>query len=443
MRKICKNSECNYILFDATPDDLMCPECGHLLYDEASVGNQSQMHHDAMPQRLKMSNSGVPQHSSIPQMDNSIHSGDNIGEIHNGNEMHVGGDNAESIDKSTTINNTTNTTSNTTNYTVYQPKDEGREMMVCEYSGTSVYLCNTFKCKKCSRRIDKKFYIEEYNCCKECSEKEITERKNVETQIPHKLPTSLSTATVATSPAATTSNIHDTAVTHIKPVFTDISINPEASNIPYSDISKYSNTNEKNGNKWKYAVAISLFVVISCAGYFAFNNNRTSNNPAPQEDLTSKTQTANETGGATITQSISNGSNVAIEKTVTVSETETPKPVDNMAEGEAAYNRKEYGRAKVLLQTAANEGKAAANYYLALMYGNGMGVSADIRKSFTYMHKAAEGGEKRAYFPLAEMYRDGNGTEANRAQAKKWFEQVVVHDRSHAEEASEYLEIYE
>ena len=427
MKKTCKN--CNMV-FDVTSNENHCPECGGVLIsDTIQVG------------------SNMPQRSNL-QMDNRIHKGDNIGELHNGNEMHVGGDSAENIDKSTTINN--NTTTNNTTYVYQQPEDKGREMVICEYSGANVYLNDTFICKTCNRRIDKKFYIDKYNCCKECSEKKETGQKDLQ-KVEVSAVSNNRQADV--TPATSTHNLHVK-----KEIGVTINVNPDISDIPYNDMSRMRHETKHNRNVYLYAL-IAVILIVGSIWYLGSQSKdkdssnlteRTEQHPTSKV-IANEDEKSGTAAKASVTHNNAQTELSASSQTVQSKETAAVESaaVNNapvlspMEEGEAAYKSGNYSKAKIFLDQASGEGNATASYYLALMYGGGKGVSVDLQKSFTYMRKAAEGGETRAFFPLAEMYRNGDGTEANRAQAKKWYEKTILSDSDHAEKASEILEFYE
>lgn len=412
MKKICSN--CN-MQIDATPDETRCPECGGMLVN------------DTLQPMLDL-----PLRSGM-QMDNSIHKGDNIGEIHNGNELHVGGDNAESIDKSTTINNTT--------YAVYQPKDEGRKMVVCEYSGANVYLSDTFECVVCHRHIDRRFYVDKDNCCKECSDKKEAARKK---ELPSAPVNSTQDKDRRQEQIPAASRQREQA-----PSAEKVASSGKA-NQPVPDRTGTKGGQKQNGGIYKY-VLVAVLLGGAVVWYMGLQDNKTED--APQQAELAEQGTISDEAvkeGVSLSPSPKSKTQTALSappQTGKAEKTETADndnaPVSSMKEGESAYNSGNYSKAKIFLQQASEEGKAAANYYLALMYSSGKGVSVDTQKAFAYMRKAAEGGEKRAFFLLAEMYRNGDGTEANRAQAKKWYERTVVLDSNHAEQASQILEVYE
>lgn len=119
-----------------------------------------------------------------------------------------------------------------------------------------------------------------------------------------------------------------------------------------------------------------------------------------------------------------------------------PAKVEPTETGIDAYGKGNYTKANLLLKKEINQGNATSAYYLALMYKDGKGVSKDARQAFLLMKQAAENGCKDAYYELAEMYRLGLGTEANRANAKKWYEETIMSDGKNTELATKKLNMY-
>lgn len=119
-----------------------------------------------------------------------------------------------------------------------------------------------------------------------------------------------------------------------------------------------------------------------------------------------------------------------------------PAKVEPTETGIDAYGKGDYTKANLLLKKEIDQGNATSAYYLALMYKDGKGVSKDARQAFLLMKQAAENGCKVAYYELAEMYRLGLGTEANRANAKKWYEETIMSDGKNAELATKKLNMY-
>lgn len=448
MRKIC--SKCGTLLEDATQEDRICPQCGGALNSLSAEDKR-----DITPRRPM-------------SVDNRIHKGDNIGAIHNGNEMHVAGDNAENIDKSTSIttNNTTNTTTNnTSNVTnIIQAKDEGMELVRCEMSGRNVRKIETFQCNVCHRTIYQAFFSNDFKCCEECAQKkrqalqsteynrrinderqrqiaeqQRQERERLDRQRQEQLEQQRRLSMQANKP---------------EPQRPSTSGSTSYSQPSYHGTAGRETEQKTSSHKFLWTV---VFLLVVGGGYYLWagrsNSERVTTNveqqeaPAEEEAASTPTETptTSKTARNNTPSSTASASSNAPSPTPSASE-EAPKAEtasSPWAEGEKAYKNGEYSKAKVYLQQAADGGKAMANYYLAQMYESGKGVSPDLRKAFSYMKKAAEGGCTKAYFPLAEMLRNGDGTEANRAQAKKWYERTVTSDRAHADMAAEILETYE
>jgi TPR repeat protein len=91
----------------------------------------------------------------------------------------------------------------------------------------------------------------------------------------------------------------------------------------------------------------------------------------------------------------------------------------------------------ILCRKAADQGNAAAQYKLGVMYQNGQGVEKDDSKAFVWFGKAAEQGnaaakvvlcrraadqgDAAAQFRLGLLYDTGPGSEQDHAEAIKWY----------------------
>ncbi|WP_410699486.1 tetratricopeptide repeat protein, partial [Chryseobacterium sp. SIMBA_028] len=71
-------------------------------------------------------------------------------------------------------------------------------------------------------------------------------------------------------------------------------------------------------------------------------------------------------------------------------------------------------------QPLAADGNAEAQFSLANMYGNGIGVAQDYKKAYELYEKAADQGYATAQYVLAYMFYHGIGVEQNEAEAFKW-----------------------
>ena len=70
---------------------------------------------------------------------------------------------------------------------------------------------------------------------------------------------------------------------------------------------------------------------------------------------------------------------------------------------------------------AAEQGFAAAQYNLGVMYDNGQGVRQDDAQAVQWYRKAAEQGHAKAQYNLGVAYINGQGVRQDDAQAVQWF----------------------
>ncbi len=94
-------------------------------------------------------------------------------------------------------------------------------------------------------------------------------------------------------------------------------------------------------------------------------------------------------------------------------------------EGLAAYNRGDYATALREWRPLAEQGDAAAQYNLGLMYGKGQGVTQDYAKALQWYRKAAEQGHAKAQYNLGFMYDKGKGVLQDYVQAHMWYNLAV------------------
>ena len=75
---------------------------------------------------------------------------------------------------------------------------------------------------------------------------------------------------------------------------------------------------------------------------------------------------------------------------------------------------------------AAKQGKVYAQYNLAQMYDNGIGVPENDAEAVKWFRKAAVQGYANAQYNLGVMYGNGNGVPENDAEAVKWYRKAAV-----------------
>jgi TPR repeat protein len=93
----------------------------------------------------------------------------------------------------------------------------------------------------------------------------------------------------------------------------------------------------------------------------------------------------------------------------------------DLASGVAAFEAKEFRRAMQLLSPLADNGRPEAQFRLAIMFQNGLGVVPNESLAFKWMRTAAEQGYGLAQHGLGFMYLEGECTEQNEAEAATWF----------------------
>ena len=92
-----------------------------------------------------------------------------------------------------------------------------------------------------------------------------------------------------------------------------------------------------------------------------------------------------------------------------------------LGEGVAAYHRGDYATALREWRPLAEQGNAAAQSRLGVMYENGEGVPRDTAEAVRWYRKAAEQGHTRAQNNLGLMYQNGKGVPQDYAQAHMWL----------------------
>ena len=78
------------------------------------------------------------------------------------------------------------------------------------------------------------------------------------------------------------------------------------------------------------------------------------------------------------------------------------------------------------LRAKAEQGDAAAQYNLGLMYRDGHGVTHHYKEAFRWFRKAAMQGDIMAQGNLGNMYRRGQGVPQDHAEAVRWYRTAAV-----------------
>jgi TPR repeat protein len=93
----------------------------------------------------------------------------------------------------------------------------------------------------------------------------------------------------------------------------------------------------------------------------------------------------------------------------------------DFATGLTAYNKGDYATAAKEWRPLADEGVAAAQFNLGLMYYDGHGVPLDLAQAAVWFTKAAEQDYAKAQYDLGAMYGVGKGVRRDYVQAYKWL----------------------
>ena len=89
--------------------------------------------------------------------------------------------------------------------------------------------------------------------------------------------------------------------------------------------------------------------------------------------------------------------------------------------GRAAYEAGDYATALREWRPLAEQGDAAAQFNLGVMYANGQGVPQDDAEAMKWYRLAAAQGIAAAQYDLGVMYHSGQGVPQDDAEAVKWY----------------------
>jgi hypothetical protein len=103
----------------------------------------------------------------------------------------------------------------------------------------------------------------------------------------------------------------------------------------------------------------------------------------------------------------------------------SPSMAEPLEDGMAAYNEKDYVTAVKLWRPLAEQGIAAAQYQLGVLYAEGKGVTASDLIAFAWFQRAAEQGVAGAQYNLGVSFAEGLGTRRDDTSAAKWFRRAA------------------
>ncbi len=110
---------------------------------------------------------------------------------------------------------------------------------------------------------------------------------------------------------------------------------------------------------------------------------------------------------------------------VLVSAFSVPVAAGALEDAAAAHARGDYAKALRLIRPLANDGDAAAQFNLGVMYLTGHGVQQDDAAAALWFRKAAEQGYALAQTNLGVLYRDGRGVAEDATEAVMWLRKAA------------------
>ncbi len=97
----------------------------------------------------------------------------------------------------------------------------------------------------------------------------------------------------------------------------------------------------------------------------------------------------------------------------------------DLASGIAAFEGKHFSTASRLLSPLADQGNDEAQFRMAIMAQNGLGMVVNEKVALENMMAAAKQGHALAMHGLGFMYLQGECTEQDPKQAAHWFQQAA------------------
>src|SRR6478736_6798225 len=97
----------------------------------------------------------------------------------------------------------------------------------------------------------------------------------------------------------------------------------------------------------------------------------------------------------------------------------------SIEEAKSVYDRGDYTQAARLFAPLAEQGHAAAQFNLGVMYRYGEGVPKEAQEAAKWYRKAAEQGHAAAQNNLGVMYELGQGVPLDYQEARRWYRKAA------------------
>lgn len=111
----------------------------------------------------------------------------------------------------------------------------------------------------------------------------------------------------------------------------------------------------------------------------------------------------------------------------------TPAFAGHLEDGEFAFFQGHFDTALSLLRPLAQNGNAAAQFYVGKMYFEGKGLVRDDDAGANWIRQAAKQGFPKAEAYLGAMYSQREGVDHNKAEAVKWYQKAAEHGDENAQ----------
>ena len=99
-------------------------------------------------------------------------------------------------------------------------------------------------------------------------------------------------------------------------------------------------------------------------------------------------------------------------------------------DGVAAYDQRQFDTALKLWLPLAEQGNAAAQFNVAVLYEKGLGTAANAPEAAAWYLKAAQQGDPDAQYSIGVLYETGTGVPQDVEQARTWFASVLGNSRA-------------
>jgi ATP-dependent protease ClpP protease subunit len=98
-------------------------------------------------------------------------------------------------------------------------------------------------------------------------------------------------------------------------------------------------------------------------------------------------------------------------------------------DGLTAYDQGKLDTAFKLWLPLAEQGHAAAQFNIAVMYENGSGVAKDLAQAARWYLEAAKQGDTDSQYKMGMLYETGTGVTKDLAEARKWYDALIANPR--------------